>query len=56
MSDWLIYVIVGAVVLAMSGRLAIFIFFPNSDIACWLDENFPESFDSDGDCGDGGGD
>jgi len=56
MSDSIIYATIGLAALFMLGRPAIMVFFPGSDVACWLEKTFPEHFDSNDDGGDGGGD
>jgi len=56
MSDSIVYATIGLAALFMLGRPAIMVFFPGSDVACWLEKTFPEHFDSNDDGGDGGGD
>ncbi len=56
MSDSIVYAMIGLAALLMLGRPAIMVFFPGSDVACWLERTFPERFDSDGEDGESGGD
>ncbi|MGJ8602847.1 MAG: hypothetical protein ACSHXH_01895 [Marivita sp.] len=54
MPDWGLHAMCAVGAIFMLGRPAIMFFFPDSSAACWLEETFPETFDGDGDCGDGG--